>query len=82
MPAWSARRGAAERFLGCKIVTVFPDNAAAGQPSLHGSYLLMSGATGAPLALMDAARAHRMAHRGGLGARRDVIWRARTRRIS
>jgi ornithine cyclodeaminase/alanine dehydrogenase-like protein (mu-crystallin family) len=45
---------ASERFLGCKIVTVFPDNAAAGQPSLHGRYLLMSGATGAPLALMDA----------------------------
>jgi alanine dehydrogenase len=54
MPAWSAGEPA-ERFLGCKIVTVFPDNAAAGQPSLHGSYLLMSGATGAPLALMDAA---------------------------
>jgi ornithine cyclodeaminase/alanine dehydrogenase-like protein (mu-crystallin family) len=35
-------------------VTVFPDNAAAGRPSLHGRYLLMSGATGAPLALMDA----------------------------
>jgi alanine dehydrogenase len=53
MPAWSAAKEA--RFLGCKIVTVFPDNAAAAQPSLHGSYLLMSGATGAPLALMDAA---------------------------
>ena len=45
---------AGERFLGCKIVTVFPDNATTGQPSLHGRYLLMSGATGAPLALMDA----------------------------
>jgi len=55
MPAWTVGGAAAERFLGCKIVTVFPDNAAAGQPSLHGSYLLMSGATGAPLALMDAA---------------------------
>lgn len=54
MPAWSTGGSADERFLGCKIVTVFPDNAAAGQPSLHGNYLLMSGATGAPLALMDA----------------------------
>jgi alanine dehydrogenase len=45
---------AADRFLGCKIVTVFPGNAAAGEPSLHGRYLLMSGATGEPLALMDA----------------------------
>jgi len=62
MPAWTdaPRRGersaerSAEKFLGCKIVTVFPDNAAAGKPSLHGSYLLMSGATGEPLALFDA----------------------------
>jgi ornithine cyclodeaminase len=54
MPAWTEGGAASDRFLGCKIVTVFPDNAAAGQPSLHGRYLLMSGATGAPLALMDA----------------------------
>jgi ornithine cyclodeaminase len=54
MPAWTEGGAANDRFLGCKIVTVFPDNAATGQPSLHGRYLLMSGATGAPLALMDA----------------------------
>jgi alanine dehydrogenase len=54
MPAWTTGGSPAERFLGCKIVTVFPDNAAAGQPSLYGNYLLMSGATGAPLVLMDA----------------------------
>jgi ornithine cyclodeaminase len=54
MPAWSTGGAVDERFLGCKIVTVFPDNAAAGQPSVHGNYLLMSGTTGAPLALMDA----------------------------
>ena len=54
MPAWTESAAGADRFLGCKIVTIFPDNAAAGQPSLYGKYLLMSGATGAPLALMDA----------------------------
>jgi len=54
MPAWTESGDPAERFLGCKIVTVFPDNATAGKPSLHGQYLLMSGATGAPLALLDA----------------------------
>ena len=54
MPAWTEGGAAGDRFLGCKIVTVFPDNAAAGQPSLHGRYLLMSGATGEPLALIDA----------------------------
>jgi alanine dehydrogenase len=52
MPAWTAD-AASDRFLGCKVATIFPDNAAAGQPSLHGCYLLMSGKTGEPLALMD-----------------------------
>jgi len=50
MPAWTQ---SGERFLGCKIVTVFPDNAAAGRPSVYGQYLLLSGATGEPLAIMD-----------------------------
>jgi alanine dehydrogenase len=54
MPAWTAGGPPADRFLGCKIVTVFPDNAATQKPSLHGSYLLMSGSTGEPLALIDA----------------------------
>lgn len=53
MPAWTGAEGA-DRFIGCKIVTVFPDNVAAGKPSLHGQYLLMSGASGEPLALIDA----------------------------
>ncbi len=50
MPAWTAAR---REFLGCKLVTVFPDNAKAGQPSLYGTYLLLSGETGEPLAVMD-----------------------------
>jgi ornithine cyclodeaminase len=54
MPAWKTDGAPDERFIGCKVATVFPDNAATGRPSLHGQYLLMSGATGAPLALMDA----------------------------
>ena len=47
MPAWS------EEFLGCKLVTVFPENAALDQPSVYGTYLLMSGRTGEPLAVID-----------------------------
>jgi alanine dehydrogenase len=54
MPAWKTDGAVDERFLGCKVATVFPDNATFGQPSLHGQYLLMSGSTGAPLALMEA----------------------------
>lgn len=50
MPAWTE---SAERFLGCKIVTVFPDNAKQDRPSLYGQYLLMSGDTGEPLALIE-----------------------------
>jgi alanine dehydrogenase len=50
MPAWTE---SGERFLGCKMVTVFPDNAKAGEPSVYGNYFLMSGETGAALAIMD-----------------------------
>jgi alanine dehydrogenase len=57
MPAWTRAEAtdgqSGQPFLGCKIVTVFPDNVAAGKPSLHGSYLLLSGTTGEPLAIMD-----------------------------
>ncbi len=50
MPAWKVGE---ESFIGCKIVTVFPDNAKVQRPSVHGQYLLMSGETGEPLALLD-----------------------------
>lgn len=50
MPAWT---NSGERLVGCKIVSVYPDNLKAGKPSVYGSYLLMSGATGQPLAVMD-----------------------------
>lgn len=50
MPAWT---NAGERFLGCKLVTVFPGNAAVGKTAVAGTYVLMSGETGEPLAVMD-----------------------------
>lgn len=55
MPAWTGtgRTTETDAFLGCKLVTVFPANAAAGLPSVQGSYLLLSGTTGEPLAAMD-----------------------------
>jgi len=53
MPAWSSGAGGA---LGVKIVNVFPGNGARSLPSVQGSYLLMDGDTGAPLAVMDGAR--------------------------
>jgi len=47
MPAWA---GAS---LGVKIVTVFPGNRARGVASVSALYLLLDGATGHPLALVD-----------------------------
>lgn len=59
MPAWtSSAAGAATagKYIGIKIATVFPDNATLGKPSVNGSYVLLSGVTGEPLAIMEAAR--------------------------
>jgi ornithine cyclodeaminase len=72
MPAWTASDDPArERFLGCKLVTVFPDNDKAGKPSVHGSYVLLSGGTGEPLAVMDGGvlTAWRTAAASALAAR-------------
>lgn len=54
MPAWTKLRD--NNFLGTKIVNVFPDNGRKGLPSIHGTYLLMSGETGETLAAMDGTR--------------------------
>ncbi len=69
MPSWN--EGGDDRFIGCKIVTVFPDNAKAQRPSVHGQYLLLSGQTGEPLAMMDgrALTAWRTACASALAAR-------------
>lgn len=48
MPAWQA-----DRHLGVKIATVFPDNSRFNKPAVQASYLLMDGGTGTPLAVFD-----------------------------
>jgi ornithine cyclodeaminase len=55
MPAWTAAGGGGA-LMGVKIVTVFPDNATRSLPSVLGSYILMDGASGVPVAVMDGAR--------------------------
>src|ERR1044072_7315059 len=50
MPAWT---NSGERLVGCKLVSVYPDNLKINRPSVYGSYVLMSGDTGEPLAVMD-----------------------------
>lgn len=69
MPAWT--REASGNFLGVKVVNVFPDNGAKGLPSIHGTYLLMSGETGETLAAIDGTRltAWRTAAASALAAR-------------
>lgn len=56
MPAWNdfskqvqANRG----YIGIKVVSVFPDNAEIGSPTVQGVYLLLSGRSGETLAVMD-----------------------------
>jgi ornithine cyclodeaminase/alanine dehydrogenase-like protein (mu-crystallin family) len=59
MPAWTgpaAQDGLQDGFLGIKVVSVFPDNGAKSLPSVMGSYLLMDGATGQPVAVLDGTR--------------------------
>jgi len=48
MPSWRPDRG-----IGVKIVTVFPDNARQGLPSVNAAYVLLSWQTGQPLAWID-----------------------------
>ncbi len=55
MPAWTGR-GARDAYLGVKVVSVFPGNGDRGLPSVLGTYLLMDGGTGLPLAALDGTR--------------------------
>lgn len=66
MPAWVPGR-----YIGLKLVSVFPDNHLNGLPAIHGSYLLSSGETGAMLAVVDGGEltARRTAATSALAAR-------------
>lgn len=83
MPAWTAPgEGGRDGFLGVKIVSVNPDNPARGHPTVVGSYLLMSGESGAPIALMDgvALTLNRTAAASALAAR--FLARPEARRLT
>ena len=68
MSAWTT---SGERFIGHKLINVFPDNASSAKPAVQGSYVLMSGGTGETLAVMDGAAltAWRTAAASALAAR-------------
>ena len=71
MPAWTAPGDGGAGFIGVKIVSVNPDNPARGHPTVVGSYLLMAGDSGVPIALMDgvALTLNRTAAASALAAR-------------
>ena len=50
MPAWAA---GGDGFIGVKVASVFPLNAARAKPSVMGTYLLLAGDSGEPLAGFD-----------------------------
>ncbi|WP_455385003.1 bifunctional Delta(1)-pyrroline-2-carboxylate/Delta(1)-piperideine-2-carboxylate reductase [Acidihalobacter prosperus] len=50
MPAWQN-----DGYIGMKMVNVFPQNAAHGQPAISGIYMLCDGANGQPLACIDGS---------------------------
>jgi ornithine cyclodeaminase len=66
MPAWQSGR-----YLGTKLVTVFPGNAERNQPAVASIYILFDAQTGVPLALMDGdtITARRTAATSALAAR-------------
>lgn len=77
MPAWQKGAGG---YAGVKIVSVFPGNAARGKPSVIGTYLLLDGDSGEPLAALDgqALTAWRTAAASALAASylaRTDAWR-------
>ncbi len=45
-----------DEYFGTKLVSIFPENPEKGIPSLQGVFVLNDGNTGAPLALMNAAK--------------------------
>ncbi|MET0527880.1 MAG: ornithine cyclodeaminase family protein [Microvirga sp.] len=55
MPAWTGP-ATSGGFMGVKVVSVFPENGKHNLPSVLGSYLLMNGATGEPVAVLDGTR--------------------------
>lgn len=66
MPAWQEGR-----YIGVKLVSVFPGNGARGLPAIYGSYLLSSGRTGELLAILDGGEltARRTAAASALASR-------------
>lgn len=80
MPAWTDDAGSAG-FLGTKIVNIFRGNARLGLPAVIGSYLLQSGESGAPLAIMDGTRLTHWRTAAASGLAADYLARPDSRHL-
>lgn len=76
MPAWLTGK-----YMGLKLVNVFPDNPTKDLPTIMGNYLLMDGSTGAPIVIMDAGEltARRTAAASALAS--DYLSRKNAKRL-
>lgn len=80
MPAWTDGVPGAG-YLGTKIVNVFRGNGRLGLPAVLGSYLLQSGESGAPLAIMDGTRLTHWRTAAASGLAADFLARPDSRRL-
>ncbi|MCE1237859.1 MAG: ornithine cyclodeaminase family protein [Hyphomicrobiales bacterium] len=83
MPAWSdtSETLSDDAVMGVKIVSVTPGNAARGLASVVGTYVLMSGVTGAPLAVLDGTRLTLWRTAGASALAADALARRDARRL-
>ncbi len=61
------------RILGAKIVSVFPDNAASGEPPIQGAVILLDAATGRARALLDGTRLTEIRTAAGSGLATELL---------
>lgn len=81
MPAWTAGSPGRGAFIGTKIVDVFPGNARLGLPAVLGLYVLQSGETGAPLAVLDGTRLTHWRTAAASGLAADLLARPDASRL-
>jgi len=74
MPA-ALRHDAGAEDLGSKLVSVYPTNRSRGHPTLYATYVLMDGATGQPLAVLEGT--YLTALRTGATSALAARWMAR-----
>ena len=63
----------ASRALGAKIVSVFPDNAAAGEPPIQGAVILLDAETGRARALLDGTSLTEIRTAAGSGLATELL---------